>query len=96
LLRRRRADALLVGYHFDELRPYVLIRQVRENPRTARIPVFLVRLLPSHLDRTSGAELREAYRNLGVDEFLELSDLAREQGEEAALEALRKMVLARL
>ncbi len=89
-------DLVVLGYHFDELRPYRFVRHVREDERRPARPIVLVQVLPLHLGRTEEAQIGEAYHALGVDEFLDLSAEAERAGPVAARARLRHAVLRRL
>ena len=89
-------DLVVLGYHFDELRPYRFVRHVREDRRRPGRPIVLVQVLPLHFGRTEEAQIGEAYHALGVDEFLDLSAEAERAGPTAARARLRHAVLKRL
>jgi PleD family two-component response regulator len=93
LLNEERPDAVVVAYHFDEIRPVRLIRYMREDPKFAKMPILLVRVLPISLGATE-EEMRGAYRALGVNDFFNLADEAQVHGEQAALDRLRDRVRA--
>ncbi|HZQ74695.1 MAG TPA: hypothetical protein VFB08_17395 [Burkholderiales bacterium] len=94
--RERRPDALLVGYHFDELRPYRLIREVRSQPFADGVRVVLVRALALHLDPRDEGAIRSAYREIGADEFIDFHATVEKLGAEAAQRLLKSKVLASL
>ena len=47
---------------------------VQHEWRRRHVPTILVRALPVLLGKTQEDEIREAYKSLGVDEFLNLHD----------------------
>lgn len=96
LLQREQPAVVLVGYYFDDSRPYRFIKHVRAEPRHARTPILLVRALPIPLGTASEADIREAYAQLGVREFFNLHEEAQRLGAEAARERLREAVAAAL
>lgn len=89
-------DLILVCYAFDEGRPFRLLHHVREDRRRAHVPTILVRTLPLPLGKTQEAQIREAYKTLGVDEFFNLHDASVRDGAEAAAYQFRDAVLGRL
>ena len=76
---------IVVCYIFDEMRPYRFIRHVRET-KYRHTPIFLVRAVTVPLGSTNEAELRRSYTDLGVNEFMNFSDLANERGLDVALQ----------
>jgi PleD family two-component response regulator len=85
LLHEKPPNLIVVAYHFDEVRPFRLIRYVRDDPRFDSVPIVLVRVLPLGLGATDEGEMREAYTSLGVNEFVNFYDDAERDGREAAL-----------
>jgi PleD family two-component response regulator len=67
----------VVGYHFDDLRPYRLVQAIRAADERDRLPVVLVRALPVLPHHTDEQEIEESYRQLGVDTYLVLDKAAR-------------------
>jgi PleD family two-component response regulator len=67
----------VIGYHFDDLRPYRLVQAIREVGERDRVPVVLVRALPVLPDHADEKEIEESYRQLGVDAYLVLDKGAR-------------------
>jgi PleD family two-component response regulator len=67
----------VIGYHFDDLRPYRLVQAIRAADERGRVPVILVRALPVLPDHTDEKEIEESYRQLGVDTYLVLDKAAR-------------------
>jgi CheY-like chemotaxis protein len=86
---------VIVCYIFDEMRPYRFIQHVRDT-ESRRTPIFLIRAVTVPLGSTQEADLRQSYTGLGVNEFLNFSDLANERGLDAALKEFRRVVLSLL
>jgi hypothetical protein len=83
---------IVVGYHFDELRPFRFIQYARAHLAGSHVPIMLVRALPMHLGATTESQLREAYGGLGVDLFFNLFDDAQRDGYAATVERLRQLL----
>lgn len=92
LLHAEEPHLVVVGYHFDELRPFRFIQYAREQLGDSGVPIMLVRALPVHLGATTEAELRESYHRLGVHYFFNLFDEAQHHGHAAAVERLRDLL----
>ena len=86
---------VIVCYIFDEMRPYRFIQHVKTT-KYQRAPIFLVRAVTVPLGSTLEADLRRSYTDLGVNAFLNFSDLANERGLDAALEEFRRVVFSLL
>jgi PleD family two-component response regulator len=86
---------IIVCYVFDEVRPYRFIQHVRDT-EDQRVPIFLIRAVTIPLGATQEADLRRSYVELGVNAFLNFSDLANERGLDAALEEFRRVALSLL
>jgi CheY-like chemotaxis protein len=85
-------DLILVCYVFDDVRPYRLINHIRNESPHAQTPLILIRALPVPLGDTQEWEIRQAYKSIGVDEFLNYSQLLQEKGTAEANHALRACV----
>ena len=83
---------IVVGYHFDELRPFRFIQYAREHLAGSHVPIVLVRALPMHLGATTESQLREAYHTLGVDLVLNLFDDTQRDGYAATVDRLRRLL----
>jgi len=74
-MSERSFDLIIVGYHFDTMRPYRLIayiaREVSNPP-----PVVVVRGLPVHSFQQDDAQIALAYRGLGAAEYIPLDKAA--------------------
>jgi len=94
-LSRAPPHLVIVCYIFDEMRPYRFVQHVRSS-QYGRAPIFLVRAVTVPLGTTQEADLRRSYTELGVNAFLNFSDLANEQGLDAALQEFRRIALSLL
>ena len=88
----RHPDLVIIGYHFDELRPYRFAEYVRSRRGATELPIVLVRILPSRMGRSTEEEVREAYRAIGVQDFFSIPDELHEHGRAAALARMRETV----
>jgi hypothetical protein len=77
---------------FDDLRPYRFINRIRNESPHARTPLILIRALPVPLGESQEWEIRHAYKSIGVDEFVNYSELVHEKGSSHADHALRDCV----
>ena len=83
---------IVVGYYFDDAKPFRFIGQARSL--YAATPIWLVRALPLPLGESSETDIRRAYSNLGVTRFFNFhSDQA---SAEERREAFRQSVVERL
>ena len=87
-------DLIVVCYVFDELRPYRFIQHVRSESR--RIPIMLVRAVTVPWGATQESDVRRSYEEMGVDAFLNFSDIANTAGLDAALHEFRRVVVSLL
>jgi PleD family two-component response regulator len=86
---------VIVCYVFDEMRPYRFIQHVKDTEfRGAAI--FLLRAVSVPLGATQESDLRRSYTELGVNAFLNFSDLANERGLDAALQEFRRIAVSLL
>lgn len=92
VLRSRPVHLVMIGYHFDELRPYRLIAYIRKESRSPQVPIVLVRLLAAKMGRSSEEQVREAYRSLGIQQFFSLPDELEVDDRAEALERIREQV----
>ena len=86
-------DLILVCYVFDDVHPYRFIGRIRSEGANMGTPVVLVRALPVPLGESQEGEIRRAYQSIGVDEFVNYSQLMHDQGAGVADQALRECVL---
>lgn len=96
LLEQQVPDAIVVCYAFDEVRPFRLLHYVQQEWQGPQVPIILVRALPLNLGDEQEAQIREAYRTLGVLDFFNLWEEAERHGTEVALQRFRHSVLSRL
>lgn len=94
-LRDAAPQLIIVCYIFDEMRPYRFIQHVRDT-EYQRAPIFLIRAVTVPLGTTLETDLRRSYVDLGVNAFLNFSDLANEHGLDAALHEFRRVVVSLL
>lgn len=80
-LRAGDIDLFVLCYVFDDVRPYRILNYMHEE-RVTDVKTILVRALPVPL-RESEREIEDAYQQLGVAEFVNLSDQERAHGHEA-------------
>jgi len=69
----------IIGYHFDDVRPYRLLQTIRDEGDASRVAVILVRALPVLPHEADEKQIEESYRQLGVDAYLVLDKSARGQ-----------------
>jgi CheY-like chemotaxis protein len=85
-------DLILVCYVFDDVRPYRLINRIRNETPHGQTPLILVRALPVPLGDSQEWEIRQAYKSIGVDDFVNYSQVLQEQGAAQANRVLRESV----
>lgn len=83
----QRPDAVIVGYHFDEARPYRLIQAIRAGDRA--VPLLMVRALPLGPGGSRDRQIRDSYAELGVNEYVVVDE--KSAGRE---DAANRLVLA--
>ena len=86
-------DLILVCYVFDDLHPYRFINRIKNESAHARTPLVLIRALPVPLGESQEWEIRRAYQSIGVDEFINYSQLVSEKGSTEANRALREAIV---
>ncbi len=91
-LRKSAFDAVIVGYHFDDMRPDRLLRYIRGEPSLRSKPVVLVRGLPFLHVGLDDEELRVAYTEIGADAYLPLDKNATGEAFLEASTRLREIV----
>ncbi len=92
-LEQSEPQGIVVCYAFDEARPFRLIRYARTDWQGRRLPIVLVRAIHWYLGEAQEAQIRDAYRTLGVEEFFNLSEEVEVHGEEKALQRFRESVM---
>ena len=85
-------DLILVCYVFDDLHPYRFINRIRNESPHRHTPLILIRALPVPLGESQEWEICRAYKSIGVDEFVNYSQLAHDKGTRHADLALRECV----
>ena len=88
-LPEARPHLIIVCYIFDEMRPYRFIQHVRDTNQ--QVPIFLIRAVSVPLGNTQESDLASSYVDLGVNAFLNFSDLANERGLDVALQEFRRV-----
>lgn len=88
-------DLIICSVQFDESRMFELLGAVKGNPKTRAVPFVSVRHLPSVLRPTAFKGIQFACKGYGA-EFIDLSALEAQYGNEEAQRRLREMVLALL
>jgi PleD family two-component response regulator len=89
-------DVYLVGHHFDDMRPYRLIKFLRSKPWAASTPIVVVRVLPLQEPANDEEEIKRSYVNLGADDYVSLFDHVQRAGRDAAVRHLKSVVQRRL
>ncbi len=98
-LRKKAFDAVVLGYHFDDMRPDRLLRYIRGEPALRGKPVVLVRGLPFLHVGLDDEELRAAYTEIGADAYLPLDKSATgpafDEGSSTLREAVARLIRER-
>lgn len=95
LAREQKPDLCLVGYHFDEARPYRLIQQLRADLGD-KTPILLIRALGADHNQPDEQSIMESYQAFGVNAYLALYEQASHAGWKAARARLAEEVMAAL
>ena len=95
-IKHRDPDLIVVCYLFDEMRPFRLIHYVRSDLQRSDFTIILVHVVDGHLRDTELRQLRDAYRSIGIDGFVNLSEEIELHGEKDALRRFRTSVISRL
>ena len=85
-------DVVVVGYHFDNLRPYRLLQTLKDDDRPMRVAALLVRALPVLPQATDEKRIEDSYRQMGADAYLVLDKAARGEAFTEVSERLRGAV----
>lgn len=89
-----RPHLCVVGYHFDEARPYRLVTHLRAESWASDIPILIVRALPLFVvEKEDTDELRASYRSLGASDYLSFHAAMERHGKDAALRNFRDAVI---
>ncbi len=91
LAREKKPHVCIVGYHFDEGRPYRLIHQLR-GELGEHVPILLIRALPLVTPDRDEQEINDSYRSIGANEYLPVYEYARNEGWPIAWERLAQEV----
>ncbi len=75
-LEEKRPEIVLLGYHFDETRPYRFLQHLRNDPLTRHIPVLIVRGVAVQQGPYMDEEIRESYKDLGADAYVAIDKSA--------------------
>lgn len=78
------------GVHFDNGKVFDLLRFVRENPRTADLPFFILLGAGSRYSPAIVQGIRAAAKLLKVTAFTDLTRLSDKVGPSASIDALRQ------
>ena len=89
-------DVVLVSYLFDELRPYRVVRTLREDPCSSNAAIVLFRFLPLRSLRFDEDEVRQAYEDLGCTTCVDCYPELEERGLDAAIAKLKEAVAPHL
>jgi len=85
-------DTIACNVRFDESRMFEFLQAVMDR-RLAHVRIVAFRAENTALSRSRHSAIRNALEALGVERFVDLSQLSAEYGDAVAMEALRKMVL---
>ena len=88
-------DTIACNVRFDESRMFEFLQLLTERKPGHAARVVAFRADESSLTNSTRSAIRHALEALGVERFVDLSQLRAEYGEEVAYEALRKIVLDR-
>jgi hypothetical protein len=85
-------DAVICGLHFDDGNMFELLRQLRFQSDTRRLPFFCVKGAGNALSPAILKSILIATEKMGADGFADLPNLQRQYGDELAFEILRDAV----
>lgn len=91
--RRGPFDTIACSVRFDESRMFEFLQAVMERKLTPRTRIIAFRMNDPALTQSTRNAIRAALEALGVEHFIDLSQLRTEYGEDVARETLRKIVL---
>jgi len=72
LAERRYPKICIIGYHFDEMRPYRLVQHVRGMDWATDAHILVIRALPLRQPASEEEALRKAYVSIGANDYLTL------------------------
>jgi DNA-binding NtrC family response regulator len=86
-------DTIACSVRFDESRMFEFLQAVMERGTTPPVRIVAFRLDDSVLTQSTRNAIRAALEALGVERFIDLSQLRAEYGDDVTRETLRKIVL---
>jgi PleD family two-component response regulator len=92
-LNRAPFDTIACSVRFDESRMFEFLQAVMERRLTPGVRIVAFRMEDAALSNSIRNAIRAALEALGVERFIDLSQLRAEYGEDVARETLRKIVL---
>jgi len=92
-LNRAPFDTIACSVRFDESRMFEFLQAVMERRLTPGVRIVAFRMEDSALSNSIRNAIRAALEALGVERFIDLSQLRAEYGDDVARETLRKIVL---
>jgi DNA-binding NtrC family response regulator len=92
-LNRAPFDTIACSVRFDESRMFEFLQAVMERRLTPGVRIVAFRMDDSALSNSIRNAIRAALEALGVERFIDLSQLRAEYGDDVARETLRKIVL---
>ena len=86
-------DTIACNVRFDESRMFEFLQAVMERKPALTTRIVSFRVERGTLKPSTRSAIRNALEALGVERFIDLSQLRTEYGDDVAMEALRKIVL---
>lgn len=86
-------DIIACNVRFDESRMFEFLQAVMERSPASAARIVSFRADDGALTKTTRNAIRNALEALGVERFVDLSQIRAEYGDDVALETLRKIVL---
>jgi CheY-like chemotaxis protein len=94
ILDHGKIDVIVCGQHFEGSQMFRFLEHVKADERTRHIPFICCRALPTKLREAALAAMREACEALGAVAYIDLPEIARKEGAEAAAVEFRDAVRA--
>jgi CheY-like chemotaxis protein len=94
ILERGAIDVIVCGQHFEGSQMFRFLEHVKGDRRFRHIPFICCRTLPTKLRDAALAAMREACEALGAMAYVDLPEIARKEGSEAAAVEFRDAVRA--
>jgi hypothetical protein len=94
MMKGRGFDVIICGQHFEGSQMLRFLEVVKAYKPTSRTPFICCSALPTRISEGGLAAMREACEALGALAYVNLADLERKQGVEAASAAFRDAVRA--